>query len=203
MKGALIGGAVGLTLGAGASLALTGGLAASTAAVTSAAGTAVTSAAGGLVAAGTKAIDKVQNITKIINKNSIAQSAKDVVSKISQSVKVESSRTVSEKPIVIGENMSRVKQYANSIGGHAYKPWKVNPSNFELSMQRNQRWINDMMKQGRKIIDIGPDFARRSLGREPSLFYNMERMSTKVYDNYQKVFERTGIFKGGVSGIDW
>lgn len=27
------------------------------------------------------------------------------------------------KPLVIGENMARVRQYADEIGGHAYRPW--------------------------------------------------------------------------------
>ena len=79
VKGALIGGAVGLTLGAGASLALTGGLAASTAAVTSAAGTAVTSAAGGLVATGTSLMTTASQGSKLQEvANAVAQNAPTV-----------------------------------------------------------------------------------------------------------------------------
>lgn len=47
-----------------------------------------------------------------------------------------------------------------------------------------------MKMEGREIIDIGPDFSRRSLGREPSDFYNMERSEVKGYSNYKKVFEK-------------
>lgn len=109
---------------------------------------------------------------------------------------------VGKKPIVIGENMQRVKPYADEIGGHAYKPWKNDPFDFDLGMKRNQRWINDMKKEGREIIDIGPDFSRRSLGREPSPFYNMERTQLKGYENYRKAFERDGRLSGGVPGLD-
>lgn len=108
-----------------------------------------------------------------------------------------------EKPIVIGENMKRVQQYADDIGGHAYRPWKNDPFDYDLGMKRNTRWINDMKRQGREIIDIGPDFKRRSLGRDPSDFYNMERMQTKDYFNYNRVFERTGQNSGGVPGLDF
>lgn len=102
----------------------------------------------------------------------------------------------------MGENVKRVKQYADEVGGHAYNPWKNDPFDFDLGMKRNERWINNMMKEGREIIDIGPDFSRRSLGREPSPFYNMERSQVKGYENYKKVFERDGRLSGGVPGLD-
>ncbi len=77
--------------------------------------------------------------------------------------------TKGKPPIVIGENMVRVREYANRIGGHAYRPWRNEPFDFDLALQRNARWIKDQMKQGREIIDIGPDFARRSAtGRRSS-----------------------------------
>ena len=40
-------------------------------------------------------------------------------------------------PIVIGENMKRVKQYAKEIGGHAYKPCKNDPFDYNTAMRRN------------------------------------------------------------------
>jgi hypothetical protein len=99
--------------------------------------------------------------------------------------------------------MQRVKQYADEIGGHAYKPWKNDPFDFDLGMKRNKRWINDMKKEGREIIDIGPDFMERSMGiRQPSKFYGMERQQVKGYENYKRVFERDGKFSGGVLGLD-
>jgi len=59
------------------------------------------------------------------------------------------------------------------------------------------------MRDGRQIIDIGPDFARRAAGRPPSDFYNMERRVTDGYDGYTKVFERRGPMSGGVPGLDF
>lgn len=58
-----------------------------------------------------------------------------------------------------------------------------------------------MMAEGREIIDIGPDFARRRIGVAPSDFYNMERSQVKGYANYTKVFTRQGIY-GGIWG-EW
>jgi RHS repeat-associated protein len=113
------------------------------------------------------------------------------------------SSNASKKPIVIGENMKRVQQYADDIGGHAYRPWKNDPFDYNLGMKRNKRWIQDMKREGREVIDIGPDFKRRSLGKDPSDFYNMERSQLKGYDNYNKVFERTGKNSGGVPGLDF
>lgn len=104
-------------------------------------------------------------------------------------------------PVVIGENMDRVTQYAKEIGGHTYKPWPNSPFDGDIAMLRNKRWINDMMKEGREIIDISPDFARRRLGKAPSDFYNMERTQVKGYAKYDKVFTRNGKY-GGLIG-EW
>ncbi|MEG1179300.1 MAG: hypothetical protein RSD42_02700 [Oscillospiraceae bacterium] len=139
--------------------------------------------------------------------DSVKFSAKYDVSKSNKftntfKVGIDDVSTVSKSPIIMGENMKRVKQYAAEFGGHAYNPWKNDPLDFDLGMKRNKRWINDMTKDGREIIDIGPDFSRRSLGRDPSPFYNMERSQVKGYDNYKKVFERDGRIFGGVPGLD-
>ena len=104
-------------------------------------------------------------------------------------------------PVIIGENMKRVRKYAKEIGGHAYQPWKNVPFDYNLAMKRNTRWINDMMAEGREIIDIGPDFARRRTGVAPSDFYNMERSQVKGFAKYTKAFTRKGIY-GGVWG-EW
>ena len=104
-------------------------------------------------------------------------------------------------PVIIGENMKRVRKYAKEIGGHAYQPWKNVPFDYNLEMKRNTRCINDMMAEGREIIDIGPDFARRRTGVAPSDFYNMERSQVKGFAKYTKAFTRKGIY-GGVWG-EW
>jgi RHS repeat-associated protein len=107
------------------------------------------------------------------------------------------------KPLIIGENMSRVRAYADSVGGHAYRPWKNDPFDFNLGMARNKRMIKDRIREGREIIDIGPDFARRAAGRDPSPFYNMERTLTDGYSGYVRVFDRFGKTDGGVPGLDF
>ena len=68
--------------------------------------------------------------------------------------------------------MTRVEAYADSVGGHAYRPRPIDPPDFDLSMARNERMIRDRIREGRAIIDIGPDFARRAAGRaEPLLWH--------------------------------
>ena len=108
-----------------------------------------------------------------------------------------------KKPIIVGENMDRVKDYADKVGGHAYNPWKNDdPFDFDLGMKRNKRWIEDQIKAGREIIDIGPDFQRRIVKGYNSAFYEMERTALKNYKKLAKVFERTGN-TGGVPGLDF
>ena len=58
-----------------------------------------------------------------------------------------------QKPIIVGENIKRVKEYADKTGGHAYRPWKDDPFDFNLGMKRNERWIKDQMRNGREVID--------------------------------------------------
>jgi hypothetical protein len=103
--------------------------------------------------------------------------------------------------LIIGENMDRVRAYAEQVGGHAYRPWTN--SDLALGMQRNGRMIKDVMRADREIIYIGPDSARRAAGRDPSPFYNLERQLTDGYDNYTSVFKRFGRLEGGVPGLDF
>jgi hypothetical protein len=70
-------------------------------------------------------------------------------------------------------------------------------------MEANRLWIQEARSAGKQVIDIGPDFARRAervqTGVRPdSPFYNMERMETKGYENYLKIFERTDKYQGGL-----
>ncbi|MBI4356433.1 MAG: RHS domain-containing protein [Gammaproteobacteria bacterium] len=111
-------------------------------------------------------------------------------------------KAAGQKSIIIGENMKRVNQYADKTGGHAYRPWKNDPFDFDLGMKKNDRWIRDQMRNGREVIDIGPDFKRRSATGKSSPFYEMERRNLNRYDNYNKVFERNGS-QGGVQGLDF
>ena len=68
-------------------------------------------------------------------------------------------------------------------------------------IKRNKRWIEDQRRQGREIVDIGPDFERREAAECRSPFYEIERKSLKGYGKRQQVFKCSG-GKGGVSGLD-
>jgi len=105
-------------------------------------------------------------------------------------------------PIVIGENMDRVREYAAKVGGHAYSPWKLVPWDRVTALRRNERWVLDQRRAGREFIDIGPDFERRSSTGYVSDFYEMERRNLRGYGNHQKAFERSGS-AGGVPGLDF
>jgi hypothetical protein len=65
-----------------------------------------------------------------------------------------------------------------------------------------------MRAEGREIIDIGPHFRRRldrALDgiRPDSEAYNLERRILQGYEEYHKVFHRSGKHWGGVPGLDW
>jgi hypothetical protein len=103
--------------------------------------------------------------------------------------------------LVIGENMRRVQAYAKEIDANAYRPLRDNPS-YAVAYARDRRMIKDAMRAEREIIDIGPDFARRRAGRDPSPFYNLERQLTRGYAGYRKVFVRYSRLSGGLPGFD-
>jgi hypothetical protein len=101
--------------------------------------------------------------------------------------------------VVIGENMARVQRYADEIRAETFKG---------TGMAENRAFIQQAMREGKEVLDIGPDFSRRLTrtleGQRPdSPFYNMERMETRGYDAYQRLFERNGRFEGGVPGLDY
>ncbi len=66
----------------------------------------------------------------------------------------------------------------------------------------NRQWIEQMMQQGRRVIDIGPDFVRRAGGIEPSPYYGMERRLLKGYPHYQRRFFRWHKLRGGNPDVD-
>ncbi len=113
--------------------------------------------------------------------------------------------TRGKPPIVIGENMERVKRYANQIGAQTINDFIPTE---RWTMEANEQWIKQMRMEGRESIDIGPDFGRRRRlvedGKRPdSPAYNLERRVLKGYEGYHRVFERYGKYQGGVPGLDW
>ena len=100
--------------------------------------------------------------------------------------------------------MGRVQSYADKVGGQTINDFI--PSN-QWSMEANKAWVQQMRTEGRQIIDIGPDFARRAQRvqqgiRPDAPAYNLERMDLNGYGGYQSIFERTGKYSGGVPGFD-
>ena len=111
------------------------------------------------------------------------------------------------KPVVIGENMERVEAYARMIGAETINDWLAVR---KWSLELNKVWVQEMTKQGRRVYDIGPDFARRlkrfaairagKQGVPPPISeaYNLERQILKGYLNYIKRYIRTGRWEGYV-----
>jgi hypothetical protein len=110
-------------------------------------------------------------------------------------------------PVVIGENMAgRVNPYARNIGGYTIDDWLASR---QWSQSLNDQFIATMKAQGREFIDIGPDFGRRlqnhidpALGRPPSSVYGGESRELQNYNNYRRVYDRTGKYQGGAQGFD-
>jgi hypothetical protein len=99
--------------------------------------------------------------------------------------------------------MQRVKAYAGEWAETiddwlAGRPW---------SMELNEAWIRQMMREGRRVIEIGPDFWARYHGkREISRLlhrhaYASERHLLRGYPYYRKVFQRYNPRSGGVEGL--
>jgi len=111
------------------------------------------------------------------------------------------------KPVVIGEDMERVRNYAKGryLTINDFVPesaWKAADS-FQEKMLLNQHWIEQMIREGRLVIDIGPDFTQRLkrflAGQSPaSPFYELERRTLREsrYPHYVKRFHRFGKYAG-------
>lgn len=79
----------------------------------------------------------------------------------------------------------RVIPYADRIGASYYRPRSSDEFRHNW-FRNNQRWIRKQMKEGKEIIDIGPDEARRQV-REPSEYYEMEQheILSRGYTSYR------------------
>ena len=109
-------------------------------------------------------------------------------------------------PVIIGENMVRVNSYAGKVGGETIDGW-LNGRKWTPDL--NEEFIDAMKADGRQFMDIGPDFSRRlqnridpGFGRPASTIYGNERQQLLDYSNYEKLFQRTGKYQGGVPGFD-
>jgi RHS repeat-associated protein len=97
-------------------------------------------------------------------------------------------------PIVIGESMAkRVEPFAQQIGAETYAGMPgFQPGMETQGLAHNRAFLEEAMREGRTILDVGPDFARRLQTGMRSPNYEMERMLTKGYAGYRKAFSRVG-----------
>jgi len=122
-----------------------------------------------------------------------------ISAKVSSSLKASTiPEAAAPKAIVLGEEMRRVRMAAKGLGAETFKG---------NGMAANRAWIAEKLSENYSVYDIGPDFRRRldrlTRGENPnSPFYEMERAATKDYPRYYKLFQRSGKYRGGATGID-
>ena len=77
---------------------------------------------------------------------------------------------------MIGENMKdRVIPYAEKVGAKYYKAVGKRAENW---MANNKRWIQRVIKAGKKVVDIGEDATRSKRSDN----YEMEKSELKRHD---------------------
>jgi hypothetical protein len=103
------------------------------------------------------------------------------------------------KPVVIGENMERVRAYARMRGAMTINDWIPSP---QWTFEKNMQWVRQIIAEGREVIDIGPDFLRRASTGRASGVYEMERRLLKGYPNYVRDFQRWHRLQGGNPYVD-
>jgi hypothetical protein len=127
--------------------------------------------------------------------------AREVAEEASETIGKQFARQASRelKPVVIGENMQRVKAYARRIGAETIDDWLAGR---KWTLELNEAWIRQMMREGRRVIDIGPDFARRADTGKVSQVYGLERRLLKGYPYYERQFLRWRKLRGGNPDVD-
>ena len=149
-----------------------------------------------------------QALNKVVRTVEDVQGASKLVRgvKAAEETSVLTGKAAKNAPVIIGENMNRVNAYAGKVGGETIDGWLAGR---KWTQQLNDEFISTMKAQGRQFQDIGPDFGRRlqnridpSFGRPPSSVYGGERQSLLDYGNYQRLYDRTGKYQGGVPGFD-
>ena len=101
-------------------------------------------------------------------------------------------KSTGQGPVVIGETMKRVKNFAKDIPGAKilddmpnFKAMGMTDDQVTSAMmQYNRKWILEQMRSGRQIIDIGADASRAN----PSIFYQMEQNMLRNYQTLHPSF---------------
>ena len=138
------------------------------------------------------------SVAKGVVKTAVREGAEMLVKEEAEQV---IKQVAKKNAVVIGENMDRVQKFANKNNMDYWKGWD-NTLSAEQNLNKNIKAVEKWKSEGREIVDIGPHFGRRAAGVKPRKAYNAERKVVKKYDNYKKVFKRTGKTSGGVEGLD-
>jgi hypothetical protein len=96
-------------------------------------------------------------------------------------------RVSAGRPVVLGESMAgRVIPAAQKLGADWYQPPTF--ANDTQSLAHNRYWVNEMMNQGRGIIDIGAAPGRANFPGPTSPWYDMEltQVAQRSYPYYMK-----------------
>jgi RHS repeat-associated protein len=96
-------------------------------------------------------------------------------------------RVSADRPVVIGEAMqARVIPAAQKLGADWYQPPAF--ANDAQSLAHNRYWINEMMNQGRGIVDIGAAPGRANFPAATSPWYAMEQdqVAQRAYQYYMQ-----------------
>jgi hypothetical protein len=101
----------------------------------------------------------------------VAEEASETIGKQLARQAAQGVERASQRAIVIGENMNRVRGAAKALGASYYRAWRLEPFDAQLALRRNEAWIRRKVREGYLIYDIGIDLARDY--RSP--FYAMER----------------------------
>lgn len=96
-------------------------------------------------------------------------------------------RVSADRPVVIGEGMTgRVVPAAQKLGADWYQPPTF--ANNAQSLAHNRYWINEMMNQGRGIIDTGAAPGRTNFPDPTSPWFSMEldQVAQRSYPYYMQ-----------------
>lgn len=94
-------------------------------------------------------------------------------------------RVSADRPVVIGEAMqARVIPAAQKLGADWYQPPTF--ANDAQSLAHNRYWVNEMMNQGRGVIDIGAAPGRANWPNPTSPWFAMEQdqVIARAYEFY-------------------
>jgi RHS repeat-associated protein len=97
---------------------------------------------------------------------------------------------VTATTVFVGETASRVAAAAAAAGGIAYNAPNIPPG--AARMEANMAWVDDVMSQGLRIVDIGRDPAKVQAGLAVGRYWMAElhRINAAAYEFYYPIIRR-------------